>query len=478
MWELIRKNRRKSFILFIMMGICLLLMGYLLGEAFWGPGGGLAGLTLAFVIWAILSLVSYFSGDSIMLNMAGAKEVTPDVHPQLFNVVEEMKIAGSLPAMPKVYIIDTAAPNAFATGRNPENSAIAVTAGLLNRLNRDELQGVVAHEMSHILNRDILFMTFASVMLGSIMLLSRVFLHGGRVGGSRRIRSKKSSGGGGIPIVAIIAIIFAILAPILAHVLYMAISRQREYLADASAVRLSRYPEGLASALEKISKTKVEMPNVNKVTAPLYISPPFTGKEMKASGGGTHPPIKERIKILRAMSHGADYAQYQNAYQSVTGKSELIPPGALKESQDISIRSDQKAAPGIAAADNKTDGRELTDLMRAVNQYLFIPCVCGLKIKLPPDFKKSEFNCPRCARKIRVPVAEMATAAVVLDQLQAKDKIAAETEKSGQPVYHRKGTGWESFSCTCGNKLQLSPAFEGDKVKCGKCGTQIKIEKS
>jgi len=478
MWELIRQNRRKSFVLFIMMGICLLLLGYLLGEGFWGQGGGIAGLTLAFIIWAILSMVSYFGGDSIMLNMAGAKKVTPDVHPQLFNVVEEMKIAGSLPAMPKIYIIDTPSPNAFATGRKPENSAIAVTAGLLTRLNRDELQGVIAHEMSHILNRDILFMTFAGVMLGSIFLLSRIFLYGGRsVGGSRRISSRKSSGGGGVPIVAIIAIVFAILAPILGHILYMAISRQREYLADASAVRLTRYPEGLASALEKISQTSQEMPNVNKVTAPLYIVNPLVKKGMKAADlGSTHPPIKERIRILRAMAHGADFSQYEKAYKSVLGKGTIIPGGALKESKEIPIRARSEAP--AAPAGGKAGTRELNDLMRAVNQYIFVPCVCGLTMKLPPDFKKSKFNCPRCDRPITIPIAEMAAAAAVLDKLHEKDQAKATPEtSSGKLTYRRKGHGWESFSCTCGYKLQLSPAFEGNYITCNKCGSKIKIEK-
>ncbi len=476
MWELIRQNRRKSFILFAMMGTCLLLGGYFIGQAFWGQGGGLLGLALAFIVWAILSMVSYFSGDSIILNIAGAKEVTPDVHPQLFNVVEEMRIAASLPAMPKVYIIDTPAPNAFATGRNPEKSAIAVTAGLLTRLNRDELQGVVAHEMSHIVNRDILFMTFAGIMLGSILLLSRVFFYSGRAGGSRRFQSRKSSDSGP-PIAAIIAIVFAILAPILAQILYMAISRQREYLADASAVRLTRYPEGLASALEKISNTTVEMPNVNKVTAPLFIVTPYLKKEMKASDlGSTHPPIKERIRILRAMMQGSDFTQYQQAYQKIIGKGGPIPAGELKDTQPAPIRSGLAGMAPVATG--KTGVRQINDLMRAVNQYLFIPCVCGLKIKVPPDFKKSEFHCPRCDRKIVVPTAELAAAAVIVDQLKEKGQIGPKAAPpSGSTVYHRKGYGWESFACTCGNQLQISPAFEGDSIQCNRCGAKIKIEK-
>jgi len=156
MWELIEANRRKSLILFFSLGLTLLLLGYFFGSAYYPDGGGFIGIFFAFIIWGILSLISYFSGSKILLAVSGAKEVTKEVHPQLFNVVEEMKISAGLPAMPKVYIINEAAPNAFATGVKPENSAVAVTAGLLARLNRDELQGVVAHEVSHIVNRDVM----------------------------------------------------------------------------------------------------------------------------------------------------------------------------------------------------------------------------------------------------------------------------------------------------------------------------------
>jgi heat shock protein HtpX len=158
------------------MGLILLGTGTILGQAYLPQDGGLMGFSIAFFVWVIWSVVGYFKGDSLILGLSRAKEVTHTVHPQLFNVVKEMQIAASLPATPRIYIIDDPAPNAFATGRKPENSAIAVTTGLLNRLNRTELQGVVAHEMSHILNRDILFLTFAGIMLGSIVLISEVFL--------------------------------------------------------------------------------------------------------------------------------------------------------------------------------------------------------------------------------------------------------------------------------------------------------------
>ncbi len=459
------------------MGIALLLLGYLIGATWLGPpNGGVVGLVFALLIWMILSLVSYFNGDSIMLTMSGAKQVTPDVHPQLFNVVEEMKIAAGLPAMPKVYIIDDPAPNAFATGRKPEKCAIAVTAGLLARLNRDELQGVVAHETAHILNRDILFITFAGVMLGSIVLISQIFLRGslyGAMAGGRH-RSRSSRGGGGQGALAIIAIVLAILAPIMAQLLYFAISRRREYLADASAARLTRYPEGLAAALEKISTSKTILSRQNKVTAPLYIVNPLRKRGREATSlSSTHPPITERIRILRSMAGGAGLNNYQEAYSQVTGaRSSLIPPSALHDKAAIPIRT---AAAGDKA-DVRAQGRELGDLMKAVNQFAFLVCVCGLKIKVPPDFKKKAFPCPRCGRQIKIPVAELAAAAAVMGGIKtAGMERTYEKAKEAEATYHRQGKGWESFSCSCGKIYQLSPGFTGDHITCGNCDRRINI---
>ncbi|MDD4052430.1 MAG: M48 family metallopeptidase [candidate division Zixibacteria bacterium] len=420
MWELIKQNQRKSFVLFILMGGCLILLGYLIGSAYAPPDGGIAGVVVALAIWMVLSLISYFGGDSIMLGVSGAKEITRDMHPQLYNVVEEMKIAGSLPTMPKIYIIDSPAPNAFATGRKPETAAIAVTAGLLARVNRDELQGVVAHEMSHILNRDVLYMTFAGVMLGAIAILSQVFLRGMWYSGhsSSRYRSRSSSGRGqGQAIIMIVALVFAILAPIMARLLYFAISRKREYLADASAARLTRYPEGLASALEKISDSKDDLPSANAITAPLYIVNPLKNKGMKLSDlTSTHPPISLRIKILRGMASGAGYNNYQKAFSRVTGQhSTIIPSSGLKDTETVPLRAagTTEAAPPTA----KDQNRQVGDLIRAVNQFRFLTCTCGLKIKVPPDFTQAAFPCPGCGASLAVPAVGAATFAAALHSL-------------------------------------------------------------
>jgi heat shock protein HtpX len=404
MWELIRANKRKSVFLFITMGLILLLLGYVVGSVYL-EGGGVFGVVIALIIWGILSLVSYTSGSKILLAVSGAKEVTNDVHPQLFNIVEEMKIASNFTHMPKIYIINSAAPNAFATGVKPEKTAIAVTAGLLARLNRDELQGVVAHEMSHIVNRDVLFMTIAGMMLGSIVLISQVFLRSLWFGGGGRYSSKSSKSSGQAQLIfMVIAIAFAILGPIMAQLLYFAISRKREYLADASAVRFTRYPEGLASALEKISNSTEELKSANKVTAPMYIANPLKKKGRKLSDlSSTHPPISERVRILRGIGHGANFIDYQNAFNTVKGsKQNIIPATALTESSPINLR--EAGVIPLVGLNKKQTQRELGDIMMKVNNYSFVNCTCGLKIKIPPEFKKNSLFCPRCGREHSVSI--------------------------------------------------------------------------
>jgi len=452
------------------------------GAVFFPPDGGIAGVFIALCTWFFMSLISFFSGDSILLTVSRAQEVSHDVHPQLFNIVEEMKIAANLPVMPKVYIIDEAAPNALATGTKPEKSAIAVTAGLLSRLNRDELQGVIAHEMSHIANRDVLFVTFAGILLGSIVLISEVFLRSMWFSSrsSRRYRSSKKAAGGQAQLVIVaVAIALAILAPILTRLLYFAISRKREYLADASAVRLTRYPEGLASALEKISAVNLDLSSANKVTAPMYIVNPLKKKGKKLSNfTSTHPPISERVMILRSMAHRVNYLDYQKAYSQFKGKTTvIIPASGLRQTEVIPIRkaSVEKREEELG---KKKGMRDLGDLMRAVNKYAFLICACGLKIKVPPDYKKPKRSCPRCGRVIEVPFAELAAVTAAVGAVEAgKDKKkGGQIHTRDQQTYVRKGGGWESFSCSCGRLLQISPAFGGSHIVCKTCGRKIIIK--
>ncbi len=404
MWELIRANKTHSIVLMMTMAIVLLLVGVAIGLAVFGAEGGLIGLGIATVVWLVLALVSFSSGDQILLAASHAQRVTHDVHPQLFNIVEEMKIAAGLP-MPKVYIINDPAPNAFATGRNPESASIAVTAGLLARLNRDELQGVVAHEMSHILHRDILYVTLAGIMLGGIVLMSQVFLRGmfySSMGSRRRYSSSNQGGGQAQIILIIVAIVVAILAPIMAYLLYFALSRRREYLADAGAARLTRYPEGLASALEKIAGDPApQLAAANKATAPMYIVNPFKKKgQMKLSDlTSTHPPISERVRILRSMSHGASFKNYSEAYTQVTHAKNIVPAAVLKGEE---IRLREGSTEPTQEQKTKKQLHQVGDIMRKVNGFAFLACSCGLSLKIPPNFKGDTVKCPRCNRELNL----------------------------------------------------------------------------
>lgn len=397
MWEQIQVNKRNSVILMALLMLVLGGLGFLIGAGFGGdPAAGFVGVIVATAVWLVMLLISFSSGDQILLASSRAQPVTPEVHPQLFNIVEEMKIAAALPKLPKIYIINDPSPNAFATGRSPERASVAVTAGLLSRLNRDELQGVIAHEVSHIVHRDILYVTLAGIMLGSIVLLSQVFLRSqfyGSMFHSRRY-SDRSGRNQGQAVFLVIALLAAIVAPLFAQILYFSLSRKREYLADAGAVRLTRYPEGLASALEKIAGTKVPMQTANKVTAPMFIASPFLGGR-HVSLFSTHPPIEERIRILRNMSHGASLKDYERSYEAVTKRSGMIPPSGLKE-ESVEVRgpSEDVKLPASQAAQVRKTG----DLMRKVSGFSFIECPCGVKLKIPPKFPAPQAKCPRCGR--------------------------------------------------------------------------------
>lgn len=443
--------------LFLCMTVLMLASGFFIGAALDSETGGLAGILFALGLWTILSAVAYFAGDALLLSANHAKPVTPDMHPQLFNIVEEMKIAANLPSMPKVYIIDDTAVNAFATGIHRDKTAVAVTAGMLAKMNRDELQGVVAHEMSHILNRDVLYMTFAGVLLGSIQLMSEFFLRGFRYsGGSSRSRARVSAKGGGgqLQLIFIVfALLFAILGPILCRLFYFSISRKREFLADASGARLTRYPEGLASALEKISGSRSRPFYSNDITAAMCIAQPLENPDEKLTDiFSTHPPITERIHILRAMSQGVQYAEYQKAFQKVTGKkSALIPMSGLSDSAAIASR------PPSVEPEIKIDPQhEALDIMRALNGYLFLECTCGLRIKAPAGLGKKEILCPKCTKSVAIP-------------------HAMETPAAPGPAFSRHHKGWESFLCACGKPLQLSPAFRAPHIQCPHCGKKVAI---
>lgn len=260
-------------------------------------------LYIAVIVSVAQAFISYYYSDKITLAVSGAKVVEHKDNAQLYHIVENLCITAGLPT-PKIYIINDSAPNAFATGRDPKHAVICVTSGLLEKLNKNELQGVIAHELSHIGNYDIRLMTIVVVLVGIIALLSDWFLRWSWFGGGRK---SNNEGNQFDAVIGIIAIVLVILSPIIATLMQLAISRKREYLADASGALLTRYPDGLASALEKISKDTEPLEAANKATAHLYITNPFKEGEKRSVGWfsnlfNTHPPIEERIKKLKEMT--------------------------------------------------------------------------------------------------------------------------------------------------------------------------------
>ncbi len=425
------------------------------------PGGSI-GAGVAVAIWLIMALVALVGGDSVLLHTAGAYRIEKENAPRLWNVVEEMTIASSLGAMPRVYIIEDDAPNAFAVGRNPEKAAVAVTSGLLKRLTRDELQGVIAHEVGHIRNLDVRFMTLAAVMVGSIVLLSEVFMHYLWFGGGRRSSSRKGGGQAQI-ILLVVGILAAILAPVVARMLYFACSRRREYLADASAAQFTRFPDGLASALQTISAQPLAEKKVSRTMAPLYIINPL---QSRAAVGlfSTHPPTHERVKILRSMGGRAGFNDYEEAYRKVHGaKTHCIDKNTLGASESIAARQPTpEPKPSKEQAIDRA--REVVGMLDHLAGFIPIACACGVNLKLPPLFSRAFLLCPRCGTKHDVPMARE-------DAGKKKDDSRAE----GAATYKRKGTGWESFKCPCGAVVQISPKFAAEHVSCRKCGRHIKV---
>jgi heat shock protein HtpX len=298
MYEEISRNRRASWLLIAGFIVFIVFLGYIFGELTYF---GYAGVVIALVIALSMTFTSYFYSDRIVLSMSGARAAEKTEFPYLYNTVEGLSIAAGLP-MPKLYVIDNAAPNAFATGRDPEHAAIAVTTGLLEKMDRLELEGVIAHEMSHISDYDIRVATLAAVLVGTVVLLSGWLRRSFFWGGARRGRDRQGLG----PIFAVVGLLVAVFAPIAAQMLRLALSRRREYLADAQGAMLTRYPPGLAGALRKLAAEQGTLA-VNEATAHLYIVSPLKAgdiAERTSALFSTHPAIEERIKRLDEMSLG------------------------------------------------------------------------------------------------------------------------------------------------------------------------------
>ena len=292
MYNQITSNKRKSVLLIAVFMAIVLLLGWFIGEY---TGYGYGSLGFAAVISFIMALGSYYAGDKMALSVSGAKgPIKKEDNPYVYRMVENLAITAGLP-MPKVYIIADSAPNAFAAGRDPRHASIAVTTGIVERLENEELEGVIAHELSHIKNFDIRLMTVVVVLVGIISIIAQWFFHFRFIGSNNR----EDRGAG--PIIALLGLAMIIISPIVAQLIQLAISRKREFLADASGALLTRYPEGLARALQKISAYTAPMKSANSGTSHLFIPNPF-GRKNISNLFSTHPPMVERIKALREMS--------------------------------------------------------------------------------------------------------------------------------------------------------------------------------
>ncbi|MBI2613694.1 MAG: M48 family metallopeptidase [Candidatus Levybacteria bacterium] len=292
----IKANKTKTWLIIVLFILFVTTAVFVYGKA---TGYGLSYAGIALIISGLMAFGSYYYSDKMILGMSGAKQIVKKDHPELFRTVENLCIGAGIP-MPRIYIINDTATNAFATGRDPKHSIVCVTTGILEKLNKAELEGVIAHELSHIQNYDIRVMAIVVILVGLVALLADFFMRSLWFGGDRRDRGS----GNAQSIFLLIGIVLAVLSPIIATLIQLAVSRKREFMADASGALLTRYPEGLASALEKIAKDKEPLEAANNATAHLYISNPFKAKNAGhwfTNLFNTHPPIEERIKILRSM---------------------------------------------------------------------------------------------------------------------------------------------------------------------------------
>lgn len=297
-WDHVSGNIFKTWLIMFFFSVFTVGVVYVLGRGLgFNEVGGLGLVGISLIMAGVMNFISYYFSDKIVLGMSGARQIKESDHPEIYHLVENLTIAAGLP-VPRIYVINDSAPNAFATGRDPRHSAVALTTGIIDKLSKQELEGVIAHELSHIGNRDTLLMTVVSVLVGTIALLSDFFMRA-TLYGNHDDRDSKSGA-----LFMILAIIAAILAPIIATLIQLALSRRREFLADASAVILTRYPQGLANALRKISSDREPLEVANRGTAHLYIVNPLKGREALAAFAGlfnTHPPIEARVKALREM---------------------------------------------------------------------------------------------------------------------------------------------------------------------------------
>lgn len=424
MWALIRANRYRTVLLVTASLAVMAAVGCGIGGTIpwvagcfnhpisdrahapgFSPLGGLMGIEIAVLVWLAVTIITALQGDRILLAAAGARPLRKDDNPRLYNVLEEMSLAASLPRMPRPYLIDDPSMNAFATGFSPDRAAIAVTAGALARLNRDELQGVAAHETAHIANGDVLFMTIACLMSGAAR-------GGGLFSSAHRVTLERFAARvGGRPdavswphrLLRAFSGLLAMLAPVYAIPVLLGVARRRDFLADACAALYTRYPEGLASALYTMSGDTRSVLQRNTGIATLYTINPYRkehGIHTPLLLAVTHAPAQQRIDILRSIHSSVSLANYERAWRRETGSKMRLLPSGVDAARAFPIREGAVAAPGTLTG----RARDTLDLARKIRQFTFLECVCGMRIKLPPDYPADQILCPRCARMVRRPI--------------------------------------------------------------------------
>ncbi|HJO26776.1 MAG: peptidase M28 [Planctomycetes bacterium] len=426
MFELIHRNRRRSALLVVAMTLLLVVVGFFAGELL-GSGGGPLGILLALAAMGGLFAVSWFAGDKVLLAASKARPVDGASAPQLVNVVEEMSIAAGLAKPPRVYVIESNAPNAFATGRDPEHATVAITDRLLSMLSREELQAVIAHEIGHIKHRDILYMTLLSVMAGSIALLSDVLMRWFWWGGGRR-RSRTSSDSGQAELaLLVVGFLVVVFGALVARLIYLAASRTREYMADAGAAVFTRNPLALASALEKLGGEQQRAAAGGQAATPvppsaqamLIVSPALKAAGKKRSSRpslfATHPPLDQRIEILRLIGGqpSFSYGDYAGAFDRVTGKRASFFPGTALDEVPVETMAWAPAEDGALAEGGKGGAggraggecsgaelrREALDSLRRDAGWRLYDCPCGARLKLPGELAgERSVACPRCGQ--------------------------------------------------------------------------------
>ncbi|MFW6014865.1 MAG: M48 family metalloprotease [Halanaerobiales bacterium] len=470
MWKLINLNKRKTIYLFLILTIFNIIAGYGVGFLLYIGAKhynynnfheiGLLGAVIAFLNLVISWLFSYYSGDNMILSRCNAQKLKRDNHPQLFNIVEELCISANLNYVPDLYATPSLAANAFAVGIKKEKSSIVITTGLLKILNRNQIQGVLAHELAHIINRDTLYLTFA----GSALMVKNKPIFGD----NRHQLGNKGSG------LAALVKLYMLLIYIVSRIIYFSLSRNREYLADATAIRLTRYPEGLASALEKINSCKRKIKNVNYFTAPLYINNPLTRESYK-----THPPIDKRIKILRNITREVSYEQYQNAYNYINKNNKnIIPVEEIKKDQHIPIKEEKNIEENNKIIYENTK-RDFSSAKKNIEKELFkyILCKCGTTLKMKNECDLLKISCPNCGSRHNVSEAELTKPESPFAENPFDDsEVLVDIIENNNISRDKNHDKWLSIFCECGHVIEISPMFSGNKIRCNDCGKIIHIK--